>query len=269
MNAAPREDASELRTGKSASRLAVVCGAFVVVAFVFAAGIMAFAPNAVWSLVGIPLALIIVVAGIVAGRTAAPSVLGIPRLGFRIAAIVALPLAALWIGYMFAGPGYYAEFNRLKAGIAAIPGIELVEIGGNRDLTYEDIWARVRVNGKGDIVLIALTPAALSSTANLHVSHIGPFSVRKERWGYGAVIDREGKQVWHQSIGFTLDVGADGDFGHAGKLAGRLQPPIANVRELIQRYDEVCAVLESLRQETWFFRNDDGSTLEYFIRHRP
>lgn len=42
---------------------------------------------------------------------------------------------------MLAGPGYYAEFNELKANLAAIPGIKITDMGGNRDLTFEDIWA--------------------------------------------------------------------------------------------------------------------------------
>jgi hypothetical protein len=37
---------------------------------------------------------------------------------------------------------------------------------------------------------------------------------------------------------------------------------------LIQHYDEIITMLEALRQEKLFFRDEDGATFEYSIRRR-
>jgi hypothetical protein len=246
-----------------------LAGGAVIISIFIAAMAAAIGSNAAVSVVvGLPLALLVIVCGaFIAVRSQGP-LFGLPRAVYTWAALLAAPLTAVWIWYMFAGPGYYAEFNRVKAGLVALPGVELIQAGGNRDLTFEDIWAKIRIHGKGEITLMSLTPASLINSADLHLAKIGPYSFRNERWGYGAVIDRDGKPVWHQSIGFTLNVGQGGDFGPNGRLAGRLQPRIKNVRDVIQHYDEVIALLESLRQEKLFFRDDDGATFEYSIRVR-
>jgi hypothetical protein len=82
------------------------------------------------------------------------------------------------------------------------------------------------------------------------------------------VIDRDGKQVWYPSHGFTLDFGSSGDFGPNGRFAGKLKARIRSVPDLISHYDAVCTTLHGLAQsqERLFFQNADGSTMEYFIR---
>ncbi len=249
------------------STAAKLTGGAVIISVASAITTVALNPGAITAIVvGAPLALVIIGCGAFAARRARPTVFGIPAAGYGLAAWLAAPLAAGWIWYVFAGPGYYAEFNHLKARLGEIPGVEVIRMGGNRDLTYEDLWAHLRVKGKGDITLIALTAPSLSESAELHLSKIGPYSFRNERWGYGAVIDRDGKQVWHQSIGFTLNVGSGGEFRPGGRLEGRLPGKIRNVQEVIQRYDDIIAAVASLQGEKLFFRNDDGSTIEYTIR---
>ena len=241
----------------------------VIISFFIAALAAAIGSNAAVSVViGVPLTLVVIACGAFVSMRSRSLIFGLPRVVYTLAAVLAAPLTAGWIWYMFAGPGYYAEFSRVKVGLAAVPGVEIIETGGNRDLTFEDIWARIRVAGKGEITLMSLTPASLVNSADLHLAKIGPYSFRNERWGYGAVIDRDGKPVWHQSIGFTLNIGQGGDFGPNGRLAGRLQPRIKNVRDVIQHYEEIIAAVAALKQEKLFFRDAEGSTFEYSVRAR-
>lgn len=229
--------------------------------------IMACLPlNPVWSVfAGIPLALLVVAFAAITARRRLPSVWRLSPATYWLIAGLALPASATWIAYDLAGPGYWAEFNYIKAKLAAIPGVRVIEMGGNRDFIYEDIWARLAIEGKGKMTLMGLTPASLRNTSNLAVARIDEFSFRKVRWGYGAVVDRDGQPVWSKSVGFTLNVGPDGDFSPTGRLAGRFDAEIRNIQQLIDRYEPLVAALENLRHEDLFFRNEDGSTVEYLI----
>jgi hypothetical protein len=241
--------------------------AVVLVAVVAAVLTALLSKHSIWSVVvGMPLALIVILcASYTAGRSRG-SVFGMPVGAYRITAVLAAPLSAWWVWYMLAGPGYYAEFNQIKAQLGQMPGVEIVKMGGNTDLTFEDIWAHLKVEGKGEIRLMSLTRDSLTNSSDLHVAQIGPYSFRKEWWGYGAVIDREGKPVRYQSIGMTLNLGRSGEFSPQGKFFGKLRAPVRNVADVVQHYDEICGALASLQDRPHHFENADGSTVEYTIR---
>ena len=66
-------------------------------------------------------------------------------------------LLLFWLWYTFVGPGYWAEYKDIKAELEKISELEIKELGYNKDITLEDIWAVLHVKGKGDLTVYGLT----------------------------------------------------------------------------------------------------------------
>lgn len=184
----------------------------------------------------------------------------------------ATALAAMaWIWYWFAGPGYFLEFNRVKSAIAAVPGVEVLEAGGHHDTTFENIWAHVRVQNKGEIKIHNLTLSSFVDSPRLYLSRIGPYTFRVERWWYPSKLtDRDGNPVRRLSrgLGSWLNIGVQGDFGPQGPFPGTFPFEVRNVQDVVDHFDDICAVLAELadQPEALHFDDPDGSSVTYTIK---
>ena len=83
--------------------------------------------------------------------------------------------------------GYYTEYNDIKSQLLKTPNIDIIQMGGNKDLTYEDIWAEINVKGKGRITVFALSRESFKKTPKIVLGKIGDYDIRWEGEGdYGS-----------------------------------------------------------------------------------
>lgn len=174
-----------------------------------------------------------------------------------------LGIPAVWLWYTFAGPGYYAEFNDIKASFETMPDVDIVEIGGNRDLTYEDIWAHISVRGKGHIHLYSLTRKSFRDGDHVILGAIGPYDINVEGEGYvGAYKMDTGEPVRSQFYGGAIDVGREGAFANFFPFE------ISNVQDVIARYDDITAIISQWPAEAdkKHFKDEEGTDYYYFVK---
>ena len=67
--------------------------------------------------------------------------------------------------------------------VLAILNIDIIQMGGNKDLTYEDIWAEINVKGKGRITVFALSRESFKKTPKIVLGKIGDYDIRWEGEG--------------------------------------------------------------------------------------
>jgi hypothetical protein len=192
----------------------------------------------------------------------------VSRKVLRTACLV-LPVAGVvvWLWYAL-GPGYYREYNRIKARLTAIPGVTVIDSGGNADLTFEDIWAHIRVQGRGDLSLWALTEKSFSTAQYLALNGIDRYSIHWTQCGYHGVYNiRDRKPVRSLSGGFTLGL-RDKEIHAGNQLIGTLPVPIRNVQELVIHYDVVTAWMDEHQGKLFEAETPDGK-LTWLIAARP
>src|SRR6185369_6132255 len=79
----------------------------------------------------------------------------------------------VWNAY---GPGYYSEYESILTQLRAIPNVELLDAGGHEDfLRFEQIWARIRVAGKGELFLCGLHESSFRKAPRICFYRIGPY----------------------------------------------------------------------------------------------
>ena len=147
-----------------------------------------------------------------------------------------LPL--FWLWYTFVGPGYWAEYKDIKAELEKIPGLEIKELGYNKDITLEDIWAILHVKGKGDLTVYGLTRKSFEEPKSLGLGAIGGFDIRFTGKQFMEVTNEEGNREFIKS---------DVD-GHAiniiDSVFSEMFPfDIKNVQSLVKNYDAVLEVV--------------------------
>ena len=76
------------------------------------------------------------------------------------------------------GPGYFTEFNDIKSKFLEMPIIDIVQMGGNKDVTYEDIWAEINVKGKGKITFYGISRESFKETPKIVLGKIGDYDIR-------------------------------------------------------------------------------------------
>jgi hypothetical protein len=191
-----------------------------------------------------------------------PSIVKKLSLSFGTMAIL-LGLPAVWLWYTFAGPGYYAEFNDIKASLTRMPDVELINAWGNEDVTLEDIGAEIRVRGKGVITFFALTRDSFKSTSVICLHSIGPYEFEYEGEGYGgAAKTGTGEPVRSKFCGSSIDVGSGGEFA-------RFFPfQVKTVQDVIARYDDICSILANwpVAPERKHFQNEEGTDYYFSIK---
>ena len=177
--------------------------------------------------------------------------------------VIFLGIPAAWLWYSFAGPGYYAEFNDIKASFEKMQDVEVVEMGGNEDLTYEDIWAHISVRGKGKLHLYSLTRKSFRDVNHVILGTIGSHDVVVEGEGYvGAYKMDTGEPARSQFYGSSIDIGREGAF------AGFFPFEIRNVHDVIARYDDITAILSRWPAEPdkKHFKDEKGTDYYYYVK---
>lgn len=161
-----------------------------------------------------------------------------------VAAITAVIVFSHW--YHYHGPGYYAELNTVRTKLEAVPGIEVLEVTWHDDTDFpllphlECITARVNVVGHGEVTLQQLSQASFIETPHLTLGSIQGDTFRHRGEGFAGVYKIEtGEPVRSQFAGGSIDVGP------AGKFAQLFPFTIPNVQTVVERYDEIAAIIQT------------------------
>ena len=88
-------------------------------------------------------------------------------------------------------------------------------MGGNKDLTYEDIWAEINVKGKGRITVFALSRESFKKTPKIVLGKIGDYDIRWEGEGDIEVTNSETgnrESIRSKLTGNAINIGKNGDF---------------------------------------------------------
>ena len=71
---------------------------------------------------------------------------------------------------------YFREMNSIKDELNEIEGVDVVDIWGHEDITLEEVTARLRVKGKGEIVMYGLSKDVFSYPTRVPITEIGGYS---------------------------------------------------------------------------------------------
>lgn len=154
--------------------------------------------------------------------------------------LVAIAGTGAW--WFFAGPGRYAELKSVKERLSRFAGVKILKAGDNEDLTFEDIYATVELNGIV-ITFQQLTTDAFESPDSIIVSRVGPYlpSTRGcARLQYSNVRKiADGSQTPERFYGTSIDIGRQGDYGSMLSLTYK------NVQDVMDRANELGELLRS------------------------
>lgn len=176
--------------------------------------------------------------------------------------VIVLCIPAVWLWWIFAGPGYYAEFNYIKNAFQNMPEVEIIRSGGNEDVTFEHIWAHIRIKGKGEMTIFGLTRNSFKNTPHLTLASIGPYNVKIEgNMRIGATEITTGKSVRSQFWGSGINIGSEGAFAKFFPFQ------VKNVQDAIARYDDICAILAEwpVLPDKKHFQDENGNDYYYCV----
>lgn len=148
-----------------------------------------------------------------------------------------LPL--FWLWYTFVGPGYWAELNDVSNKLKSIPGIEIKDLSYNKDITLEDIGARIHLKDKGDLYLVGLTRESFKEPKSLGLGQIGGFDILYTGTQFMEVTNEEGEResIKSEVAGYAINIIGGGVFSEMFPF------DIKNVQGLVKNYDEVLEVI--------------------------
>lgn len=177
------------------------------------------------------------------------------------AVTLAVAAAAFW--FILYGPGYYGDLDEIRARFEAIPGVEVLEVHGHEDTTYELSGLTIELEGKGLIDFGAVDLNWFNHTDHIYLHSIGGRELIMVQEGFlGVRSTKTGGEVWTTGWGNYIDVGAGGPF------AGLFPFSITCVQDVLDHYDELCAVLDTLPVQPDYakLQDEDGSRYYYSLR---
>jgi hypothetical protein len=137
-------------------------------------------------------------------------------------------LGCLVVAYLIYDNIFYErELNQIKNDLNAIENVEVIDIWGHKDITLEEISARLRVKGKGEIVLYGLSKDAFNYPNRVPVIEIGNYSF-----------------TWFScngGIGPIIDIGIKDELGYLFKREFK------SVKDVIENYDLILETVETLK----------------------
>jgi hypothetical protein len=173
--------------------------------------------------------------------------LNLRRLTIRSLATIALTVSCAWLLTKAYGWHYYAEANRVQVVLEAATPNGRVKLGGFDDspLEWELVEALVSVDGSREKTLLLHGPRAadLRNGKVVHLSAVGKY--------HFTFVTPE--NYWLTGV----------DFGNGGRFSQLFQ--FKSVQNLVHRYDEVVAFIQSL-PPTGHFPGNDGKRYSYEIK---
>ena len=122
--------------------------------------------------------------------------------------------------------GYNKEYNQIKEKYSNIDSIKLLDIWGNKDLTYENISIRLEIENRGIISLLNLSKDCYNYPLSVDIGEFNSLSF------FGYYCDR------NYTNSHSLDIGT------AGYLSQYFENEFNTPEELISRYDEIWRIIK-------------------------
>lgn len=169
--------------------------------------------------------------------------------------------AAFW--FMLYGPGYYGDLEEIRARFEAIPGVEILEVHGHDDTTYEISGFTIELEGKGVIDFGAVDLDSFEHTDHLFLHSIGGRELIVVQEGYmGVWSTRTGEPVWTTGWANSIDVGPGGPFAELFPFT------LTCVQDVLDHFEELCAELDTWPVQPGYARleDEDGSRYYYSVK---
>ena len=134
---------------------------------------------------------------------------------------------------------YYREQREVIARLEAIPNVEIIQSGGNEDVTFEDIYAELNVHGKGRLLLAQLSTGAFTGEQRFFVASIGNLEPQSTFYGYapGVFETATGKPVKSVGYGGSIEIAGNDPSGCCGELR--------TVEDVVVHYDDLVDELNA------------------------
>ena len=123
---------------------------------------------------------------------------------------------------------YKKELNQIKRQLNKIEHVEVINIWGHKDVTLEEISARLRIKDKGEVVLYGLSKDVFHYPRKVFVSEIGGYSFT---W-----FSCDGK------IDYNINI------GQGSELGKRIGFQFNSVNDVVENYDNILKAIEELKQ---------------------
>ena len=131
---------------------------------------------------------------------------------------------------------YEYELNQIKSDLNKIESVSVIDIWGHNDLTLENIGARIKIEGKGEMVLLDLSSDANNYPNSVIISEIGGYKFKSF-----SCFDYENKG-YHKGLGFAIDISKNSEIGKQIGIEFR------NPKMVVDNYDKILKAVESLEK---------------------
>jgi|JI8StandDraft_1071087.scaffolds.fasta_scaffold64954_1 hypothetical protein len=142
-----------------------------------------------------------------------------------ISIFVILLIAFIFIFYKFF---YYHELNYIKKELQKNDKIEIVKVWGNEDVTFEDIYAILKVKQKGNLSIYNLSNDVNDFPNEVYIGEIGNYK-------FTHFVCRNG-------ISSKLNIGTKSDFGKKTGIVFK------NIDDVINHYDDIIKYIDRLEK---------------------
>ena len=151
-----------------------------------------------------------------------------------VSAVALLGLSGAWF--------HSSDYWQVRTGLSELVGAQAMDVLAEPDLRLERIHATIRLEDGSEVELSGLPPASIRSTGVIGIEEMGGWRVASRGCDctLAQVNAATGQRQCMMYIGRTFEI------GKGGKLDGLVPFPIRNVQDLVDHYDEIASLLESL-----------------------
>lgn len=134
---------------------------------------------------------------------------------------------------------YYRELREVTTRLEAIPNVEIIHSGGNEDVTFENIYVELNVQGKGRLLLTHLSAGAFTGEQRFFVARIGTLEPQSTFYGDAAGVEESatGRPVKSVGYGGAIEIAGNDPSGCCGELR--------TVEDVVVHYDDLVRILKT------------------------
>ncbi|NMH89047.1 hypothetical protein [Flavivirga algicola] len=162
-----------------------------------------------------------------------------------IAGLLGLILSGIFVYNNFF---YEREMNQIKDNLDRIENVEVVNIWGHKDITLEEITARLKIDKKGEIVLYGLSKDVFNYPKSVSVSEIGGYSFTRFSCNGG--------------INLNINIGQESEIGR------QIGIPFNSASDVVENYDKILNVIDRLKQAPHLNHFTSANSESYLLVER-